>query len=107
MAKGFTDQERVKGFALFRGGESTNQVAAQLFNKNYARAKKLRDEYDAANDIEPIDVRAAIEEPEQPIWDLTVQVSTERMDGIIASFTAQEKATAIAAVLSQRYAAEG
>jgi hypothetical protein len=46
------------------------------------------------------------EEEEPDVWDLTVQVPKTRMDRIIANFTSQEKADAIAMVLTARMAAE-
>jgi hypothetical protein len=99
----FTEQERVKGFALFDEDASTNQVAAQVFNRNYGKAKKLREEYDAqasSSEIEPDDG----EVPDA--WDVTLQVPVERMDQIMARFSPQEKADAISTVLQARLNAE-
>lgn len=56
------------------------------------------EEQEPLNELEPVD--------EPAVWDVTVQVPTERMDQIIANFTSQEKADAIAMVLTARLSAE-
>jgi hypothetical protein len=100
---GFTEQERVKGFALFDEDASTNQVAQQVFNKNYGKAKKLREEWEEAQ--QPVDARM-LRDGEPSSWNLTLEVPVERMDEIMQRFSAQEKADAISTVLQARLNAE-
>jgi hypothetical protein len=46
---------------------------------------------------------AAELDPELPaLWDCTVQVEAERLDGLLATFTAREKAVAATRVLQLR-----
>jgi hypothetical protein len=104
MGMAVTEQERAKAFALFAEGESTNAVAKALFKKDWARANKLRVEYDARDggaSAETVETLEADEE-EPAAWDLTVQLSVEQMDRFIASFTPQEKADAITTALQAR-----
>lgn len=102
------EQDRAKAFELFDQGESTNGVAKQLFKGNWTAAKKLRDEWAAVRGVtvakpkKPKLVPEVPEESEADAWDVTLQLSTDRMDAIIARFTPQEKADAIRNVLQDR-----
>jgi hypothetical protein len=103
---GFTEQERVKGFALFDEDASTNQVAAQVFNRNYGKAKKLREEYDALP-VEEGEPEPEVDDGDAPdTWNLTLEVPVARMDESLQRFSPQEKADAISTVLQSRLNAE-
>ena len=60
---------------------------------------------EAGKAIEPVEDPPAEEWPET--WDVTLQVSAERMDRILLGFSPQEKADAICGVLQARLNAEG
>lgn len=101
MANKITEHQRARAFELFSQGVSTNGVAKELFKRYWLPAKKLRDEWDAQQGgavAGPAPENAAAPE----IWDVTLQLPTERIDQIIAGFTVQEKADAIVAVLQAR-----
>jgi hypothetical protein len=63
----------------------------------------LADRAELSAEIEP-EVPEVETDPET--WDITVRVSAARMDQIVAGFSSQEKADAIAAVLTGRLSAE-
>jgi hypothetical protein len=93
-----TEQDREKAFEMFDRDASTNEVAKLLFKKNFAKAKKLREEWQVAKDGgAPLEAASG-----EGLADLTVQLSVDQMDRFIAGFTLQEKANAVAAVLQSR-----
>lgn len=107
MANKITEEQRAQAFEMFGQGLSTNEVAKKLFKKYWNPAKKLRDEWDAAQGGAEEAADGATEpEIDMETWDVTLQLPAERMDQIMARFTPQEKANAICAVLQGRLNAE-
>lgn len=59
---------------------------------------------------QPAAVAAALDPPQQdeePMWDITLQISAKRIDRMLLALSPQEKADAICGVLQARLSAEG
>jgi hypothetical protein len=90
----------------FESGASINNVAEELFKRNWAAAKKLHDElYPAKRKAPRKPEPEETVESDPDVWDLTLQVPTAQMDQILMRFTLQEKADAISTVLQARLGA--
>jgi hypothetical protein len=106
---------------MFAAGKSVNAVATALFKGAWATAKKQYDAWRTEGGIAPESPaakpkqkkhgkrRAAAKElpdgtgeaePEE--WNLPLKITGDRLDAMLGTFTAQEKADAVIYVLQQR-----
>lgn len=105
-----------KAAEMFAAGATVNAVAEALYKRAWARAKKQHAAWLAATGGAPVESRpkrggrkktaapeteAEVEEvPES--FDMGLIVPTEKLDPLIATFTVQEKAYAVAQVIQSR-----
>jgi len=95
------DEKDQQALALFAEGKSTNYVAVHVFGKNWARAKRLKDRYDAEHGV-ATESEAEPEAEAADIWDVTLKVPRTQAADIFATFSTEEQMDAIANVLQNR-----
>lgn len=98
-------QENVKAEAaeMYANGAAVNAVSKKL-GITWWEAKKLQPGGAAVQKPKAPKKKPAPEPEEEEIatWDLTLQLPSERLDEVFATFTAKEKASAIGSVLQNR-----
>jgi hypothetical protein len=113
---------KMRAAEMFAAGKSVNAVATALFKRDWARAKKLHVAWlaEQGGGAEPAAAPkkrrgrpkkedpcrgcAPTDYPVPEVWDVTLEVPSAKVDLVFAQFTPQEKASAVAMVLQERFA---
>lgn len=91
-----------KAAEMFAAGENVNAVAAALFNKNWAKAKKLHIAWLAKQKRTAPESAASEAAGDGELFAMTVDVPAARLGDLIATFSEDERAFAVQQILQRR-----